>query len=232
LKDSLHREWALVTGAGVVALSGAALLRPASLAGSVPVWAWCAWLLYRGLSDNRRAGGAEVLQGLGAPTWLTMVRGSLVALASGFLPVPSVAAPAYTAAAVLDGVDGLVARRSKRETVLGWKLDMEIDAIGILVASLGGILLGKLPLGYAAVGLARYVFILGMAVRKALGGRVRDLDPSSLRRILAGFQMGFLAAVLWPQMPKALSLAAAYPLGAATLLMFLRDWLFVSSRLR
>jgi CDP-diacylglycerol--glycerol-3-phosphate 3-phosphatidyltransferase len=161
-----------------------------------------------------------------------MARGSLVALASGFLLVPSAAAPAYTAAAILDGVDGRVARRSKRETLLGSKLDMEIDAIGILVASVGGILLGKLPLGYAAVGLARYVFVVGVTVRRRLGKPVRDLDPSPLRRILAGLQMGFLASTLWPQVPSALSLAVAYPLGAATLLTFLRDWLFVSSRLR
>jgi CDP-diacylglycerol--glycerol-3-phosphate 3-phosphatidyltransferase len=109
---------------------------------------------------------------------------------------------------------------------------MEVDAVGILIASLGGILLGKLPLGYAAIGLARYVFVLGIAVRKRAGKPVRDLDASGLRRLLAGLQMGFLAAALWPQVPQALSVAAAYPLGAATLFMFLRDWLFVSHRLR
>lgn len=228
----LRREWAFLTGAGLAALLAAAFLRPSSLAGSLPVWAWCSWLLYRGLPGNRRAGEPDVLPGLGAPTRITMFRGLLVAMASGFLSVPSVVAPAYTAAAILDGVDGLIARCARRETLLGSNFDVEVDAAGILVASFGGILLGKLPLGYAAVGLARYLFTLGIAARKRAGKPVRDLDPSPLRRLLAGIQMGFLATALWPPVPRALTVAAAYPFGAATLIMFLRDWLFVSQRLR
>jgi CDP-diacylglycerol--glycerol-3-phosphate 3-phosphatidyltransferase len=109
---------------------------------------------------------------------------------------------------------------------------MTVDALGILIASLGGILLSKLPIGYAGIGLARYLFVLGIAARKRAGKPVRRLDFSRLRRFLAGLQMGFLAAALWPQVPPALTLAAAYPFGAATLAMFLRDWLFVSHRLR
>jgi CDP-diacylglycerol--glycerol-3-phosphate 3-phosphatidyltransferase len=232
LNEALRREWALLTGAGLAALSAAAFFRPSSLAGSLPGWAWCSWLLYRGLADNQRRGEPEFLPALGAPTRITMFRGFLVAIASGSLGVPSVAAPAYTAAAILDGVDGRVARLWKRETLLGSRLDMEVDAVGILVASLGGIFLGKLPLWYVAIGLARYLFVLGIAARKRAEKPVRDLDASGLRRLLAGLQMGFLAAALWPQVPQALSLAAAYPFGAATLFMFLRDWLFVSHRLR
>jgi CDP-diacylglycerol--glycerol-3-phosphate 3-phosphatidyltransferase len=232
LKEALRREWALLTGAGLAAISAAAYFRPSSLAGALPVWAWCSWILYRGLPDNRRKGDPELLPALGAPTSITMFRGLLVAIAAGFLVVPGVAAPAYTAAAILDGIDGRVARFSRRETILGSNLDVSVDALGILVASLGGILLSKLPIGYAAVGLARYLFVLGIAARTRAGKPVRSLDPSGLRRLLAGLQMGFLASVLWPQVPPELSLAAAYPFGAATLAMFLRDWLFVSHRLR
>jgi CDP-diacylglycerol--glycerol-3-phosphate 3-phosphatidyltransferase len=232
LKEALRREWALLTGAGLAALLAAAYFRPSSLAGAIPVWAWCSWLLYRGLSDNRSNEDAKLLPGLGAPTCITMFRGFLLAITSGFLAVPAVAAPAYTLAAILDGLDGRVARRSKRETLLGSSLDMRVDALGILIASLGGILLSKLPIWYAGIGLARYLFVLGIAARKRAGKPVRRLDASGLRRLLAGLQMGFLATALWPQVPPALSLAAAYPFGAATLAMFLRDWLFVSYRLR
>lgn len=189
---------------------------------------WCSWLLYRGLSDNRRQGEAEILPNLGLPTGITLLRGLLVATVAGFLHLPEVAAPAYTAAAILDCVDGRLARSRKRKTVLGAKLDLEVDAAGILVASLGGILLGKLPLWYASVGCARYLFVLGIAVRKRAGKPVRDLDPSRLRRLLAGVQMGFLAATLWPGVPQALSQAASFAFGGATLGMFARDWLFVS----
>ncbi len=161
-----------------------------------------------------------------------MLRGLLVAASSGFLLVPSVVAPAYAAAAILDGIDGRVARFSRRETLLGSKLDMEVDAAGILVASLSGIALGKLPLGYVAIGLARYLFVAGLVLRRRRGRPVRDLDPSLLRRVLAGAQMGFLAVALWPQVPESLTQGAAYLFGAATLAMFVRDGLFVSHRLR
>jgi CDP-diacylglycerol--glycerol-3-phosphate 3-phosphatidyltransferase len=161
-----------------------------------------------------------------------MVRGFLVAVAAGFFRTADIAAPAYSTAAVLDAIDGKLARDGKRETVLGSRLDMEVDAAGILVASLAGIVLGKLPAAYAAIGLARYLFVLGIAARKRSGRPVRELDPSRTRRILAGFQMGFLAVSLWPQIPETVTWTAAFPFGAASLAMFLRDWLYVSHRLR
>jgi CDP-diacylglycerol--glycerol-3-phosphate 3-phosphatidyltransferase len=223
----LRREWALVSLAGVAAIAAVDFQRPSSLAGSLSVWAWCSFLLYRGLPDNRRKNEEEILFGLGAPTAITLLRGLLVSVAAGYLRVPEVAAPAYGAAVVLDGLDGPLARRQKRETLLGSRLDMEIDAAGILVAALSGIALGKLPVWYLAIGLARYLFIAGLEARRFAGSPVRDLDPSRLRRLLAGSQMTFLAVALWPQLPGTLSFAAAYPFGALTLAMFLRDWHFV-----
>lgn len=220
-----------MTIAGLVALAGAAaaLDRPVSLAGSLPVWAWCSFLLYRGLAENRWANDGETLPGLGAPNRVTMLRGLLVAVTAGYLSIPRMAAPAYAAAALLDGIDGRIARRTKRETLLGRKLDLEIDAVGILVASLSGIALEKLPPWYLAVGLARYLFVAGIEVRKRARWPVRDLDPSRLRRVLAGAQMAFLAVALWPQVPESLSRAASYPFGALSLAMFLRDWMFVTA---
>jgi CDP-diacylglycerol--glycerol-3-phosphate 3-phosphatidyltransferase len=161
-----------------------------------------------------------------------MFRALLIAIVAGFLGTPAVAAPAYSAAAILDSVDGRLARARKRETRLGSKLDMEVDAAGILVASVSGVVLGKLPLAYVAIGLARYVFVLGIDLRVRAGKSVRELDPSRLRRLLAGFQMGFLAVALWPQIPESVTRAAAIPFGAATLAIFLRDWLYVSQRFR
>jgi CDP-diacylglycerol--glycerol-3-phosphate 3-phosphatidyltransferase len=230
ISTGLRREWALVTGAGLAALGAVALHRPWSLAGSLPVWAWCSVLLYRGLPENRRASEPETLPALGPPTRITLFRGFLLALTAGHLHIPEVAAPSYTTAAILDGLDGRIARRWRRETLLGSRLDLEIDAVGILVAALSGIALGKLPLWYLGVGLARYLFVAGVEARRRARKPVRDLDPNDVRRFLAGCQMGFLAVALWPQVPDALSRAAAYPFGALTLAMFLRDWLFVSGR--
>jgi CDP-diacylglycerol--glycerol-3-phosphate 3-phosphatidyltransferase len=210
------REYAFIV------LAGAAFLCARPSWPSLLVWAWCSWVLYRGLPDNRRTESKELLPDLGAANRITMLRAFLVAVAAGELKF---AAPAYTAAALLDGVDGWLARRFRRQTVLGSKLDLEVDAAGILVASFGGIVLGKLPPWYAAIGLARYLFVLALALRKP----ARPLDPSALRRVLAGVQMGFLATALWPQVPSWLTQIAAYPFGAATLAMFVRDGLFVSS---
>jgi CDP-diacylglycerol--glycerol-3-phosphate 3-phosphatidyltransferase len=232
LSEALRREWALTTGAGFLALALLPLVRAASFTSAVAVWAFCAWLVERNLADNRRVGEAEVLPGLGAATRITELRAFLSALTAGFLLVPSLAAPLYTASVLLDAVDGKVARLSKRETILGARLDLEVDAVGVLVASFGGILSAKLPLAYVAVGLARYLFVLGIAVRRKFRMPVRELDRSALRRALAGAQMGFLALTLWPRVPGEISLSASYPFGAATLLMFLRDFLFVCRRPR
>jgi CDP-diacylglycerol--glycerol-3-phosphate 3-phosphatidyltransferase len=219
---TLHREWAVLTVSGCVLLGGAATLEPSSLASSIPVWAFCSFLLFRLISEAESP--------LTFATRITMCRGALVALTSGFFARPEVAAPAYSLAAILDAVDGWVARRSWSETRLGAKLDLEVDAVGILVASGTGVALGKLPLWYVLVGLARYVFVLGIVLRERRGEGVRELDPSSLRRILAGGQMAFLAVSLWPFVSSSSTLPLSYAFGAATLLMFARDWRYVSSR--
>jgi CDP-diacylglycerol---glycerol-3-phosphate 3-phosphatidyltransferase len=226
--SGLRREWAFLTVSGLFALVAVGLASPRSLAGSLPVWGFCSWLLFRGLSENVRAGDGVLLPSLGAPTRVTMLRGFLVALAAGFPAVPAVVAPAYSLAAILDHADGRLARRRNRETRLGSRLDMEVDALGILVAALAGIALGKLPVWYVSIGLARYVFVLGIWWRKRTGNAVRELDRLTLRRALAGSQMGFLAVALWPSVSAGISYRASYLFGVASLAVFMRDWLFVS----
>jgi CDP-diacylglycerol--glycerol-3-phosphate 3-phosphatidyltransferase len=226
----MREEWARIALGGLAALALVGSFEPSSLAGALPVWAWCCFLLKRALPENRSEGQDELLPTLGAPNWITMLRALLIAVSAGFLPVPPVAAPAYSAAALLDNLDGRLARRLARETRLGEKLDMEVDAVGILVASLAGIALGKLPLWYLSVGLARYLFVAGIWLRTLSGTSGQELDRSGARRLLAGGQMGFLAVVLWPQVPAELSLAASPLFGGATLAMFARDFFFVQSR--
>jgi CDP-diacylglycerol--glycerol-3-phosphate 3-phosphatidyltransferase len=226
----LRREWAVSTASGLGVLAALSFARPSSLLVSVAVWAFCCWQLFRALPENRRPGEEALLPTLGGPTHLTLIRGLLIALVAGFFFEPRVAAPAYTAAALLDCLDGRLARRQNRETGLGSRLDMETDALGILVASLAGIATGKLPPWYLAIGLARYLFVLGIEWRRLRRVPVGDLDPSRWRRILAGMQMGFLSVALWPEVPASLSRSAAYAFGGATLVFFARDWFVVSSR--
>ncbi len=166
---------------------------------------------------------------LGWPTAVTLARGLLIALLAGSAVLsPLLGAAAYSVAAVLDHVDGRLARRLGRTTRLGARLDMEIDALGILVATAVAIHFGKLGVGYLAVGLARYVFVAGLRLRDRLGLGVRALDSSDLRRVLAGCQMGFLAVALWPVVPLELTRAASVLFGGATLGMFWRDFRFAS----
>jgi uncharacterized protein (TIRG00374 family) len=226
----LRREWTGVILLGFSLLALLSIYASYSVTGSLAVWAYCAMVSYRRLSENHREDDGErtPLSSLGVPTLVTLARGFLVALAAGFLFVPRVVAPLYSLAAVLDHFDGRIARRQRRATRLGSRLDMEVDALGIFVACLAGIVLGKLPLWYVAVGLARYLYLGGRLWRERSGLPLRDLDPHPLRRLLAGWQMGFVAVSLWPQIPAGLSLPAAYLFGGATLAMFARDWLYVT----
>lgn len=235
---SLRRQWRSVALIGCFGLVALGLSQPRWLVGSAVVWSYCLWLLFRGLDDNRRDGESTLLQSFGLPTWITVARGGLLAVAAGFLfaPAPSGApaffpAAAYSIASLLDHVDGRLARALGRTTRLGAKLDMELDASGILIASALAIQYGKIPAWYLSIGLARYVFVLAIAGRRRYGAPVVELDPHPIRRVLAGVQMAFLSIALWPPVPSELTLFVAPVFGGATLAMFARDWWQVSGRL-
>jgi phosphatidylglycerophosphate synthase len=102
---------------------------------------------------------------LGPANRVTIIRAMLVALTAGLIDEPLLTRMAWTAAivgtivAILDGVDGWLARRTRMASAFGARIDMETDALLIMVLSLlvwrhgkagGWILLG---------GLMRYAFI-------------------------------------------------------------------------
>lgn len=195
-------------------------------------------LLWRGLEDNHRRGEASLLPTLGAGNVLTMLRGLLLGLLAGFLLVPWpsgglawLPALLYTLAIVADYLDGYLARITHHTTVLGETLDIEFDALGILIATSLAVHYGQLPWWYLLLGLSRYLFLFGIWWRRRRGKPVYDLPPSIHRRIIAGFQMGFNSVMLWPLVyPPATTLAGvvfAVPFMAS----FIRDWLVVSGRL-
>ncbi len=88
-----------------------------------------------------------------------------------------------TAALVLDGVDGWVARRTGTASALGARFDMEVDAFLILVLSaqvaerLGGWVL--------LIGLMRYAFVVAGWAMPWLRG---ELAPSLARKTVAAVQ--------------------------------------------
>lgn len=242
---ALRWRWVGVTAVWLAVWSGGyGLLRPlwsnadrwALLA--TPLLAYGLWLLWHGLPLNYREGETAVLPTLGYGNGLTLARGLALALLSGFLLTPWPAGwlawlpmLLYTAASIADYLDGYVARVTRHATALGARLDMEFDGLGMLLVTLLAVNYGQLPLWYLPLGLARYLFLLGLWWRQRRGLPVYELPPSVHRRIFAGFQMGFMSAVLWPIVPPLGATIAGTIFAGATAVSFLRDWLVAAGRL-
>ena len=208
------------------------------------------WLLWRSLALNRPPeadartdtlpdGGTAVYPTLGLANGVTLGRGWLYAGVAGFLlvvpPVDGVwrwlPALWYGGGAALDWVDGLVARRIGRRTVLGGRLDLAFDTMGFLVAPVVAVAWGALPVWYLSVSAARYCYRFVCWLHERRGGTVGDLPESRLRRPLAGLQMAVVALALLPVVPPSLAWPAATLAMVPTLAVFGRDFLAVTGRL-
>ena len=193
------------------------------------------WLLWQDLPLNRRFGEEHLLPDFGPGTLLTISRGVLVAVLTGFLVIPRptgnlvwVPAGLYWLANLTDFFDGYLARRTNRVTYLGEALDIKLDGFGVLVATVLIVLYGQVPFWYLLVGLARYFFVAGIWVLEKMGKPVSELPPSVRRRAFAGVQMGFVGAMLMPIFGPPGTYWAAAVFGLLFLLGFLVDWLYVS----
>ena len=201
-------------------------------------------LLKIGLPLNVHPQMNELHVNLGSGTWITIIRAMLIALLAGFLfqPWPHsyifsdrpswVPGIMYVTASILDYLDGLVARKTNHKTQLGANLDINIDAIGLVVAPLLAVWYGRLPVAYLSVSAAYYVFIIGIHLRKKFARTVHDLVPRRIARITAGVQMGFVGIALLPIFPSAAINVAAFIFMAPLLAGFIRDWCFVCGYLR
>jgi len=221
------------TGSGLADFSFWQWLLQASLLWSC-VWyqVWSHRLL------NRPAPDQPAFATLGAANRMTIMRGWLIAATGGFLFMPqgpglAAWAPAilYSIAAILDRLDGFVARRSRQASLLGRHLDGVFDALGLLVAPLVAVAYGKVHWLYLLVSVAYYCFQLGVQWRSWCHKPLRPLLPSKLRRTLAGFQMGMVAVVLWPPFQPEVTVIASIAFMLPMLGGFLVDWLVVSARL-
>lgn len=196
-------------------------------------------LIYRSLPFNHPPGQGDVAPSLSPATWVTWARGVAVLAALGFAGLPPfpdrrgwIPALLFLVGVALDFVDGLVARVTRRVTVMGQELDVALDGLAVL----GGVVLawryGKVPSWYLLVGMARYLYLAVEHGRRARGLPVYPLPPNMLRRALAGIQMGFLAAVLWPVFGPPGTLWAAYVFGLPFLAHFLWDGLVMVGWIR
>ncbi|MFM1897317.1 MAG: hypothetical protein RLZZ385_2391 [Pseudomonadota bacterium] len=233
-------------------LGGCALLGVCIPLALMQGWPWAGrWLLtslllwvlvwmqaWRRRDLNRLSPESPPYPDLGLANHLTLLRGWLIAATGGFLLLPGIdgfiawiPAALYSVAAILDRIDGHLARRNSRISLLGSELDTVFDALGLLMAPLLAVLLGKVHVSYLLVSVAYYVFIAGIRWRRAHGLPVHPLAPSPLRRALAGFQMGYVAVVLWPPFDAQVTVPAGFGFMVPVLAGFVVDWLVVSGRI-
>jgi CDP-diacylglycerol--glycerol-3-phosphate 3-phosphatidyltransferase len=244
----LRAEWAWYVAASLAFLAAAFVVLRGDWGGRY-AWRWLLlslglvgyqfFFLWQHLGNNRPAGSAELFPSLGLANWMTMARSVFTAALAGFLmgPRPTgwlVWAPSilYLVSALMDFGDGIAARLTRRETLLGEALDMKWDGASLFLAVTLAVLYGQAPVPYLLVGLARYLYLSGIWLRERRGLPVYDLQPSRIRRPFAGAQMGFAAVMLMPVYGPPATHVAATLYMTPFLINFLRDWLTVSGQIR
>jgi len=185
------------------------------------------------------AGAVWVLVGLskhhpfesfGAANQVTVARGALVALLAGLIGertavgLPALVTAAAVTVAVLDGVDGWMARRQRMVSDLGARFDMETDAVFIMVLAVLAWQLDKAGAWVLVSGLLRYLFV---AAGLVVSGLRRALPPSMRRKFIAVVQVVALILALAPFVPATVTPAVAAIGLCALTLSFLVDvvWL-------
>lgn len=172
------------------------------------LYALMAALIVRALPEDLPA------PGLGAANRVTLFRATL------FLPICALAiggaTPDDTArwwivgvgtvAMVLDGVDGYVARRSRRLTQFGGRFDMELDAFLLLGLSVLVWWSGQVGAWVISIGLARYLFVAAGWIWPLLAA---DLPDSFRRKAICVVQGVVLLTCLGPIIPESVAVAAA-----------------------
>ena len=204
------------------------------------VTAYVLILLRIGMPLNYHPRKKVLHSNLGYGTWMTITRGMLVAILAGYLfqPWPRshffpgwlswTPGGLYLAASFLDYLDGRVARAAEHHSRLGEFLDINVDALGLLVAPIVAFGYGQLPGAYLSVGIAYYLLIFGIWLRKKRSMPVYKVPPRPSARIIAGVQMGFVGIALLPAVPPQITTAAAYILMIPLWVGFLKDWMIAS----
>ena len=176
---------------------------------------------------------------LGAGTTVTLMRVSCLSLLSGYLLSPPTSiqlwhvAGLYAAIGAGDWLDGFLARRTHSETRLGEQLDMRVDIMGMLVAPVVAVTVGRLPVWYLVLSFAAVIFHGALALRPAMGqpSHLERLRPSAHARAFAGFQMALVAAAFVPLLHGDVVRLVATVFMVPSLAAFLRDWLVATGRL-
>lgn len=242
----LRRQWVFLGMIGGGYLAGGACILT-GLLGPQPAVRWglqaalvLAYVFLRlgsALGLNYGPGHPGLRPSLGAANLITLLRAALTASLAGFLfqTPPGGAGSSwswlpgllYLTAAIMDFADGYIARATGTITRLGEYLDTEIDALGLLVASLLLVSSARAPLPYLWVGLGYYGLLAAIRLRRAAGRPIVRVTPRAGARWMAGCEMGFAAAALLPIFGSEATYPAAWIMAAGLLVSLGQDWLVV-----
>ena len=201
------------------------------------------FLLFSNLAQNHSPTTRELRSSLGVANGLTLARGLGASCIAGFVLLPLstllsrtpwiqwIPGLIYLSVGCADFMDGLWARWTRTESVLGQLLDKEIDALGLLAASSLAVQMDRLPLFYILVGVSYYLYKLGIWFRQQRRSIVLPLKNRAMARIAAGLNMGFVGAALLPIFAENILIPAAVCFSLPLLAGFIWDWLVVSARL-
>jgi phosphatidylglycerophosphate synthase len=173
----------------------------------------------------------------GPANGVTTIRAMLAALAAGLVGQPVSPAVLWwvigltALMAVLDGVDGWLARATRMESGYGARFDMETDAAFILVLSALVWQHDKAGAWVLCCGLMRYAFV---AAGWMLPWLAQPLRATRRGRTVAVLQLFGLGAALAPVVPRPASTAVAGVTLAVLAWSFAVDvaWLWRQSRVR
>lgn len=185
-----------------------------------------AWLVWRGLS-------AHPHPRFGAANRVTLARLGCVALMAAlvgeaFPHAPLAATPkaawclviVATVTALLDAVDGALARRSGLSSAFGARFDMETDAAFTLVLCMLLVQSDQAGLWILASGLMRYGFVVAALAWPWLSA---PLPPSKRRQTVCVIQITTLIVCLGPIVPPLLAAGLAAVSLALLTLSFATD---------
>lgn len=174
-----------------------------------------AWLVWRGLGIAQ----AHPHPRFGPANGVTLTRLALVVLLAALVgeavarpPLGSMPAAAWaivivaTLTALLDAVDGHLARRSGMASRFGARFDMETDAFFTLVLCALVVQAGQAGPWLLASGLMRYAFVGAAGLWPWLSA---DLPPSRRRQAVCVVQITTLIVCLGPIVPPELATALA-----------------------
>ncbi|MFE5408516.1 CDP-alcohol phosphatidyltransferase family protein [Microbacterium sp. NPDC056569] len=214
--------WVAAGVAGLLAIGTAVPLSPAAWAAGLAYLTASSLLLTRGLR-RRRA------ERFGPANAVTATRSVLAGIVTA-LVVASFGGPTATAllvtlvavALLLDGVDGIVARRTGSESELGARFDMEVDAYLLLVLCV----YDARYVGWwvLAIGVLRYAFVVAGFL---LPWMRRTLPPRYWRKVVTAACGVALAVVAARVLPPAADVLIAVAALVLVLESFGRDVLWL-----